>query len=679
MEIIEHQEPARTGARSRSTVALFLIGFALLAVTPGTLRAQVEQRRDPAWEALLIDELRAIDPEAVPLFEAATEALDNQDFSAAMSGFDKVLELAPGFDHALRRKSYALGGIGYANAAVVAAKEALAINPQSPHNKAALAEAFLNNDARSDDSRAFELAEEAVRDLPDDAYANAVLGLAGLNVGDLDAIERAGDLLVTLGDEDPFGYLLLGVVAAENEDWDEARSRLGTATDLGLPQNVADDILAEEPEPGPDMPWEYAVAVVAIWLMALVVVGVLGRWLNGRTLRLLDESAVGGQVDISPRERRLRAIYRRTVVAAGFLFYASLPFLLLIVITSAVLVFWAMINAGLINVGVLAFLGVSISYTIWAVIKSIFHRVPGGDQGRRLERNEAPALFALTQQIAYEVGTDPIQTVLLSPGVEVAVVERSDRPLLRQAAERQLILGLGTLNGMTVTQLTSILAHEYGHFVNRDTAGGTVAHRTRISMTVMAEELAVAGLAVPYNAAWLFLDVYHSLFLRISQGASRLQEALADRIAARINGPDTFASALTHVVRQQFIFDDQVATEIDDISRNMRAIHNIYQLPLPDYVHDRDWFEKRLAAARTGRDAEFDSHPPLEHRLAYIATLPQTTMRADSSDAWSLFADPARIQAAMTRETAQRIAAKGIRVAFETDTTSTTLDPRSYR
>ncbi|MCP4386180.1 MAG: M48 family metalloprotease [Hyphomicrobiales bacterium] len=678
--MIEQPESVRTEARSRRTAALVLFAFVFLSATSGTLRAQEqEQRRDPVWEAQVIDELRAIDPEAVPLFEAATVALDNEDFSAAMAGFGAVLDLAPGFDHALRRKSHALGQLGYSNAAVVAAKEALALNPQSPYNKAVLAEAFLNNDARSDDNRALVLAEEAVRDLPDDAYANTVLGLAGLEMGDLEAIQRAGDQLVALGEQDPFGHLLLGVAAAENEDWDKARSRLDTATALGLSQSVADGILAQEPEPAADAPWEYPAAVVALWLMALVVVGLLGRRLNDRTLRLLDASAVAGEVGISPREQRMRTIYRWTVVAAGFLFYASLPFLLVIVMASGVLVFWAMINAGLIHIGVLVFLGISIPYTIWAVFKSILYRVPGGDRGRRLERHEAPALFALAERIASEAETDPIHAILLSPGVEVAVVEHSDRPLLRRGAERQLILGLGTLNGMTIAQLTSVLAHEYGHFVNGDTAGGTVAYRTRLSMAVMATELAHAGLAGPYNAAWLFLDMYHTLFLRISQGASRLQEALADRIAARINGPDTLAAALTHVVRQQFIFDDQVATEVDDISRNTRAISNIYQLPLPDYVDDPYWFEKRLAAALTGRDAELDSHPPLEHRLAYVATLPQTTMSANSADAWSLFTDPAQIRATMTYETAQRIAAHGIRVAFETQSTSTVLEPGTYR
>ncbi len=41
-----------------------------------------------------------------------------------------------------------------------------------------------------------------------------------------------------------------------------------------------------------------------------------------------------------------------------------------------------------------------------------------------------------------------------------------------------------------------------------------------------------SGQAVWWNVAFQFLRVYHFLFCRISHGATRLQEVLADRVAA---------------------------------------------------------------------------------------------------------------------------------------------------
>ena len=82
---------------------------------------------------------------------------------------------------------------------------------------------------------------------------------------------------------------------------------------------------------------------------------------------------------------------------------------------------------------------------------------------------------------------------------------------------------------MTQGQFKAILAHEYGHFSNRDTAGGDLARWVRASIYRMAYNLAVSGQARWYNPAWLFINGFHRGFLRITQGASRLQEILADR------------------------------------------------------------------------------------------------------------------------------------------------------
>jgi hypothetical protein len=73
-----------------------------------------------------------------------------------------------------------------------------------------------------------------------------------------------------------------------------------------------------------------------------------------------------------------------------------------------------------------------------------------------------------------------------------------------------------------------VLAHEYGHLSHRDTAGGDVALRVNRDMMKFAYAMARAGQAVWWNTAFQFLRVYHFLFRRISHGATRLQEVLAD-------------------------------------------------------------------------------------------------------------------------------------------------------
>jgi hypothetical protein len=52
------------------------------------------------------------------------------------------------------------------------------------------------------------------------------------------------------------------------------------------------------------------------------------------------------------------------------------------------------------------------------------------------------------------------------------------------------------------------------------------------------------------------------LFLRISHGASRLQEILADRHAALAYGGEAFAQGLKHVVLRDVHFDGQAELEV---------------------------------------------------------------------------------------------------------------------
>jgi len=55
-------------------------------------------------------------------------------------------------------------------------------------------------------------------------------------------------------------------------------------------------------------------------------------------------------------------------------------------------------------------------------------------------------------------------------------------------------------------------------------------------------------------------DGFHPLFLRISQGASRLQEILADRRAADVYGGAAFATGLKHMVACSLIKHEREMT-----------------------------------------------------------------------------------------------------------------------
>jgi hypothetical protein len=81
-------------------------------------------------------------------------------------------------------------------------------------------------------------------------------------------------------------------------------------------------------------------------------------------------------------------------------------------------------------------------------------------------------------------------------------------------------------------------------------------------MMNFAIALACSRQAVPWNVAFQFLRFYHFLFRRISHGATRLQEVLADRAAAGLYGAQAFEEGLRHVVRRQVEFRNVALNEV---------------------------------------------------------------------------------------------------------------------
>src|SRR6185312_17235529 len=100
--------------------------------------------------------------------------------------------------------------------------------------------------------------------------------------------------------------------------------------------------------------------------------------------------------------------------------------------------------------------------------------------------------------------------IRITPGTELAVYEKGTfRERSQDKAQRILILGSGVLNDFKQNGFRAVLAHEYGHFTNRDTAGGDVAMRVNNDMVKFAHAMIVQGQANVLNVAFHFLRIYH--------------------------------------------------------------------------------------------------------------------------------------------------------------------------
>jgi hypothetical protein len=126
------------------------------------------------------------------------------------------------------------------------------------------------------------------------------------------------------------------------------------------------------------------------------------------------------------------------------------------------------------------------------------------------------------------------------------------------------------------------------------------------------------GQAVWWNLAFQFLRVYDFIFRRISHGATRLQEVLADRVAARHYGAKHFEEGLRHVVRRNVEFTFVANSEI--------------------------------SRALTRPTTEDDTHPGPSDRFRLVSRLVSTAERSASGMLWDLFVSPASLTAEMTAQ-----------------------------
>jgi Zn-dependent protease with chaperone function len=220
----------------------------------------------------------------------------------------------------------------------------------------------------------------------------------------------------------------------------------------------------------------YSLYLVGAWVVGLALLFTLGKLFSNFTLRSIEEADPNGAT--SAKEISLRSRYKRLINVAGVYYYISLPVVIFLVLLVAGSIFYGFYMIGRIPVKLAAIVAIAAAVTIYKMIRSLFVKIASEDPGRALKPEEAPGLWELTREVAQAVSTRPIDEIRVTPGCDLAVYKKGGfREKMQDRAKRILILGVGALNGMRQNAFRAVLAHEYGHFSHRDTAGGDVALR----------------------------------------------------------------------------------------------------------------------------------------------------------------------------------------------------------
>ncbi|HKB04215.1 MAG TPA: M48 family metallopeptidase [Gemmataceae bacterium] len=180
-----------------------------------------------------------------------------------------------------------------------------------------------------------------------------------------------------------------------------------------------------------------------------------------------------------------------------------------------------------------------------------------------LKEEEHPELFEFIHRVYREVGAPAPRRVVASPDVNAALIYDSSLLNLVIPPEKDLLIGLGLVNVLTLTEFKAVLAHEFGHFAQKSVGLGSylyianqVMHDViygrdaldrfvdrwaeldvRISFPALGLQAALSGVR------WMLGGLYHGLNL-MHLSLSRQMEFNADNVAVSVTGSDALINAL---------------------------------------------------------------------------------------------------------------------------------------
>ncbi|MCC5917410.1 MAG: M48 family metallopeptidase [Cryomorphaceae bacterium] len=262
---------------------------------------------------------------------------------------------------------------------------------------------------------------------------------------------------------------------------------------------------------------------------------------------------------------------RRSAIAVLAILFFIIAYFTVVAI--ALLLVAAAIGAGIflvlrpINL-IIVFFGIALVgsglLVFYFLIKFIFNRQKEDRSNlTEIEESKFPKLFAFVREVAEEVGVPFPKRIYLSPDVNASAFYDSPIKSLFFPSKKNLHLGMGLINSVTVSELKAIIAHEFGHFSQRSMKVGVFVHQINyIIHQTLADDpkfdkvliwwvqinsvfSLVANLAVGINNGirWVLAQLYKVVNLA-HMGLSREMEFHADAVAAEVAGSRSLEDAL---------------------------------------------------------------------------------------------------------------------------------------
>jgi len=331
------------------------------------------------------------------------------------------------------------------------------------------------------------------------------------------------------------------------------------------------------------------------------------------------------------------------------------------------------LGGGLIILGIMFFI---------FFIKFLFSRTKDENPQRvQIHERDYPQLFAFIRQLTIDTKTKFPKKVYVSPDVNASVFYNSSFWSLFFPVRKNLEIGLGLVNTLNISELKSVLAHEFGHFSQRSMKIGSYIYTVNKALFDMVFEYdnwdlflaqganmgGVLGFFASItirmvNMVRSLLKVAYKILNLNYLKLSRQMEYHADLVAVSVSGNRPFKDALR---RLEFASEAYASTThvLDELANHKKASTNLYQnhtfmmrLLAEDnhlnfnngqwVITDED-IERVSVRSRLNIKDQWASHPSATEREQNIATV-NITANYNQASAWQLCTNGDKLQASMT-------------------------------
>lgn len=329
------------------------------------------------------------------------------------------------------------------------------------------------------------------------------------------------------------------------------------------------------------------------------------------------------------------------------------------------------------------------------MLKAVIPARRAKDEERDLEITAAdhPRLFAFLHRLADEAGAPRPHRVFLSPRVNAAVFYELSVANLLLPSKKNLEIGLGLVNVLTLGEIKAVLAHELGHFAQRTMAVGRwvyTAQQIAGHIVVKRDQLdeALHALSrIDLRVAWIgwilrlivwsirsLVDTLFGWVVMAQRALSREMELQADLVAVSLTGSDALVHALHRLEAADDAMDRALAFTGGEVAAD-RAVADVFAIQTRMLEHKRAILDDPSYGQVPPLPADPAAHRVFEEQLGHPprmwATHPPSELREanakrvyvsaplDDRSGWILFEDPealrAKVSAALVAHVDKRL------------------------